>query len=113
MATKRNMSAVEPTPTLEELAGKTVLIGISQVSHDGRLISQQQHVGTFRSMDQVIHVTLRNGEDFTLPPDFSAFQRPKPDIYRLRSTGEEVRNPDFVVSWTVVAQAAKKESRKK
>ena len=108
------MNASEPAPTLEELVGKTVLIGITRVSHDGELIGQQQYVGTFVSMDLVIHVTLRNGEDFTLPPELSGFRRAKPGIYRLRSTGEEVKDPDFMASWTVVAPAPKKKrSRKK
>ena len=107
------MSASEPNPTLGELAGKTVLIGISKLSHDRQLLGQQQYVGTFHSMDRVIHVTLKNGEDFTLPPDLSVFQRAKPGIYRLRSTGEEVKNPDFLVSWTIVASVPKKGVRKK
>jgi hypothetical protein len=106
------MSASESKPTLEDLVGKTVLIGISKVSHDQQLISQRQYVGTFRSMDQVIHVTLKNGEDFTLPPDLEAFQPARPGTYRLRSTGEEVQNPDFVASWTVVAPDPNKESAK-
>jgi len=112
MRPQPNMSASESKPTLEDLVGKTVLIGISKVSHDQQLISQRQYVGTFRSMDQVIHVTLKNGEDFTLPPDLEAFQPARPGTYRLRSTGEEVQNPDFVASWTVVAPDPNKESAK-
>ena len=107
------MSPSELQPTLGELVGKRVLIGISRVSHDQQLIDQQQYVGTFRSMDQVIHITLKDGEDFTLPPDLTVFQRARPGTYRLRSTGEEVKNPDFLASWTVVAPPPKKRSRKK
>src|SRR5262249_2927182 len=107
------MSASESKPTLENLIGKTVLVGISEVSQDQQLISQQQYVGTFRSMDQVIHIALKDGQDLTLPPDLQAFQPARPGTYRLRSTGEEVKNPDFVASWTVVAPPPKKASDQK
>ena len=103
-----NMSELESKPLLEDLVGKTVLIGISEVSHDHQLIRQRQYVGTFRSMDHLVHITLKNGVDFTLPPDLAAFKPARPGTYRLRSTGEEVKNPDFVASWTVVAPDPKK-----
>ncbi len=95
----------DPIPNVETLIGKTVLIGITRLDHDGELIEQRQHVGTFASMDGMIHVTLAGGEEFTLPPDLSAFRKAQPGIYRLRSTGEEIENPDFVASWTVRASS--------
>jgi hypothetical protein len=107
------MNTADAAPTIKELAGKTVLIGITRLSHKEELIEQRQYVGQFTSMDQLIHIKLKSGEDFTLPPDLSAFQRAKPGIYRLRSTGGEVENPDFTASWTVHAPAPKEKSRNK
>jgi hypothetical protein len=91
------------TLTLEALLGKTILVGITRLNHKEELIEQQQLVGTFISMEQTICLRLRNGEDFTLPPDLSAFRKANPGIYRLRSTGEEIENPDFIAVWTVRA----------
>jgi hypothetical protein len=92
-----------PTPTLEALLGKTILVGITRLNHKEELIEQQQFVGTFMSMQKTICLRLRSGEDFTLPPDLSAFRKANPGIYRLRATGEEIENPDFTAVWTVRA----------
>lgn len=98
----------DEAPTLDDLIGKIVVIGITRVSHSDEPIEQRQYAGTFVSMEQTILVRLTNGEDFTLPPDLSAFRKAKPGIYRLRSTGEEIENPDFTASWTVRAPAPTK-----
>jgi hypothetical protein len=95
-------------PTLDELIGKTVLIGIERVDHRGTTLDHKQHVGTFISMDTVIHVKLQgSNEDFTLPPELASFQKAKPGIYTLKSSGIKVENPDFVSSWTVRAPKPK------
>jgi len=95
----------DPAPTIEELTGGTVLVGITRLNHKGELIEQMQYVGVVTSMDEVLHIKLRNGGDLTLPPELSAFTRAEPGIYRLRQTGEEVENPDFTASWTVYSPA--------
>ena len=95
---------METTPTLDELIGKTVLIGITRLGPAGEVIEQRQLVGTFESMDMVIHIALKNGEDFVLPPDLTAFQRAQPGTYRLRSTGEEIENPDYTSLWTATVR---------
>ncbi|MEY4483887.1 MAG: hypothetical protein RL693_1339 [Verrucomicrobiota bacterium] len=93
---------------IKNLIGKTVLIGISKLNHRDEVLEQQQYVGVIASIDDLIHIRLSNGVDFTLPPDLNAFQAAQPGVYRLRSTGEEVEDPDFTVSWTVRAPAPKK-----
>ena len=42
-----------------------------------------------------------DGEVLTLPPNPDAFTDAKPGIYRLRSTGEEVVDPDLTTVWTI------------
>lgn len=93
---------------INNLIGKTALIGISKLNHRDEVLQQQQYVGVITSIGDLIHVRLSTGVDFTLPPDLSAFQPAPPGVYRLRSTGEEVENPDFTVSWTVRFPAPKK-----
>lgn len=105
------MNTDDAAPTLKEVLGKTVIIGITKVNHDGKALSQEQHFGRIVRMDNAIHVELESGCDFTLPPDLSSFRRAKPGIYRLRSTGQQIENPDFTTTWTVHPPSPK--SRKK
>jgi len=63
-------------------------------------------------MDQVVHIRLKDtNEDFTLPPDLSAFQKAQPGEYRLRRTGEVIVNPDYLCVWIVQAPPADSESK--
>jgi hypothetical protein len=101
-------------PTLDEIIGKTVLIGIERVDHLGATINHQQHVGIFESMDKLVHIKLRDSnKDFTLPPELASFKKAKPGIYTLKSSGIKVENPDFVASWTVHAPKPKSKSPNK
>jgi hypothetical protein len=43
----------------------------------------------------------RAGEQHWLPPATSSLVPAEPGIYRLRSTGEEITDPDYVSTWTV------------
>jgi hypothetical protein len=92
---------------LEELLGKYILIGITHVDNLGNKMGQTECHGFFDSMDDAgIHIRLKDtNEDFTLPPDLSAFQKAQPGEYRLRTTGEVVINLDYVSVWTVEAPA--------
>ena len=88
---------------LRELLGKSVLVGITYVNDNDEVIDQVEFHGRVESLDDdSVHVKVAgSGEDFTLPPDPSAFERAAPGNYRLRSTGEVVVDPDFTSSWTV------------
>jgi hypothetical protein len=84
--------------------GKTVLIGLTYLDHNEKLIEQRQCVGTILtfSNEQGIRISLRDsGESFDLPPDPRGIRVAKPGTYRLRSTGQEVVNPDFLATWTI------------
>jgi hypothetical protein len=45
-------------------------------------------------------ITWRD-QALTLPTDLKAFRPAAPGEYRLRSTGEVVKNPDLLTSWTI------------
>jgi len=84
--------------------GKTVLIGLTYLDHNEELIEQRQCVGTILtfSNEQGIRIRLQgSNEMFDLPPDQRGIRMAKPGTYRLRSTGEEVVNPDFLATWTI------------
>ena len=85
------------------LVGKTVLIGYTRVDHDDELIERTEKVGRIVSVDPVegIKVDVGEAELFTLPPNPDDFHDARPGVYRLRSTGEEVKDPDLTTVWTI------------
>jgi hypothetical protein len=85
------------------LIGKHVIIGLTYYDHNETLLEQVQLHGDIVRFDEegaVINLS-GTGEEFTLPPDPSAFVEAAPGEYRLRSTGERVVNPDLTTSWTI------------
>lgn len=95
-----------------DFIGKTVLIGITYMTHDDVFISQDQFFGEIVSYHptQGIEFKLmgrREGETYRLPPDLKRLQWAEPGEYRLRATGEVVVDPDFTTSWTSVRSASK------
>jgi hypothetical protein len=86
------------------LVGKYVLVGISVQDRRGQFKRQKQFHGTVISADaksgiKVALKGLREGEEEWLPPATNVFEAADPGVYRLRSTDEEVTNPDFTASW--------------
>ena len=85
------------------LVGKTVLIGITRLDHDDGLIEKTEKVGRIVSVDpdEGIRVDVGEPELFTLPPNPENFRDARPGVYRLRSTGETVTDPDLTTVWTI------------
>lgn len=85
------------------LIGKYVLVGITRIETSGALIEKVECHGRIASVDgdAGIKVALSDGDELTLPPNPDAFRDAKPGIYRLRSTGEEVVDPDLTTVWTI------------
>lgn len=100
-----------PRPDFDEaraqaLLGKSVLIGLTYLDHDGWILEQRQLHGTIVSFHRTRGFGIRlagkrSGETYTLPPDTRAFEEANPGEYRLRSTGEIVVDPDFISTWTI------------
>src|SRR5262245_9052845 len=90
------------------LLGKYVLIGITRESADGTEIGTEERHGRIALVDPDlgIRVVCSDGEVLTLPPDPDSFRDAKPGVYRLRSTGEEVVDPDLTTVWTIREPAA-------
>lgn len=85
---------------VEELLGKTVLVGITDYDPAGNPVSQTQFFGRVEKVNgEGFWVRKQDGSDFWLPPDLSSTQPAPPGVYRLRSTGEVIENPDFLSVW--------------
>lgn len=88
----------------ESLLGKHVLVGITYVDQADHPTGTRQlhgHIVRIDPREGVVILVYGTSEEFALPPDFGAFQVASPGEYRLRSTGEVVRDPDFTCTWTL------------
>jgi hypothetical protein len=85
------------------LLGKYVLIGITRVDADGQTLEKTECHGRVALVDHDagIKIVLSDGEVLTLPPDVDAFRAARPGVYWLKSTGEEVIDPDLTTVWTI------------
>jgi len=89
------------------LLGKCVLVGMTIEDKRGNTKRHDQFYGLVAAAEADTGIQLqlqgsRQGEVKWLPPATHVFQPAVLGIYRLRSTGEEVVNPDFTATWIVV-----------
>jgi hypothetical protein len=89
------------------LVGKYVLVGISVLRHGSAEVDHQLQIhGTIISVERGKSIVVqcqgaRLGKVFKLPPDTAVFSPGSKQVYRLKSTGEEVDSPDAIVTWEV------------
>jgi hypothetical protein len=88
--------------------GKTVLLGLSIVRPNGDVIEYRQLHGIIERVHPSDGVLVRrpDGSECFLPPDLRGLEEAPPGTYRLRSTGEEIQDPDFLWTWTVTQPEA-------
>ena len=84
------------------LLGKHVLVGLTYVKYSGELIKQTQLHGIVEDVSSSgIIIRMADESTFWVPPDLRGIREAPPGVYRLRSTGEEVANPDLLAEWTL------------
>ena len=94
---------------LEELLGKTCVIGVSYFDRDGEPLKQSQYAGTVVKTDAEngISVQLRHADasveqpEFILPPNLAPWFKAPPGHYRHAPSGVDIENPDYLVTWNV------------
>lgn len=82
------------------MLGKVVLAGITTLSGDDQTLSQNQYFGTILRIGEdegVIILRSDTGEEMWLPPALEFYEAAEPGEYHLRSTGQVVINPDYIV----------------
>ncbi len=92
----------------QELVGCLVVVGLTYLYPDGSQGNQHQLFGyvveTNRDRGVRLHLEGANsGKTYWLPPDTSVFRRAPAGQYRLRSSGEVVKDPDYTCAWTIKA----------
>ena len=88
---------------VRQVLGKRVLVGITHLKRSGEVIEQRQLHGVIETIspEEGVVIRLPDGAAFRLSPDLRELQPAAPGMYRLRSTGEEIENPDYLWTWTV------------
>lgn len=94
---------------LEDLPGKTCVIGLSYFGLEGELLKQSQCAGTVSAVDGElgISVQLQHSDPavaqpvFMLPPNLACWFKAAPGRYRHADTGMDMLNPDYLVTWDI------------
>jgi hypothetical protein len=91
----------------EQLRGSYVLLGVTIERADGELKRHEQFHGVVTEVDAHRGITIalrgnRAGQTKSLPPAVEAFSPAPKGTYSLHSTGEEVVDPDFLATFTLV-----------
>jgi hypothetical protein len=91
---------------LTHLLGRRLLVGITVQNADGAVISRDQFCGQVLEVVDGVVVVDREGTPTVLPADEAAYEAAAPGTYRLADTGEEVVDPDYVTTWTLLERPA-------
>jgi hypothetical protein len=91
------------------IVGKVLLVGLTYLESDGKLINQEQFFGVVASADSREGILLslqgqRAGGQFNLPPDTRSIEVAPKGEYRLRGTGEVVTDPDYIAMFSISNQ---------
>jgi hypothetical protein len=88
---------------LATLVGQRLLVGITYLDGSGQVNAAEQFCGRVLEVGDGVVVVERpgDGEPAVLPADAAAYERAAAGSYTLKSTGEVVRNPDYVTTWHV------------
>ena len=103
----------------ETLVGKSILVGITYLDTSGNVERQVQHFGTVKlehapwsdtkgapPMPRATIVVEREGKELVrFPYVEKALTVAKKGVYKLRSTGEEIADPDILSTWSVRARS--------
>lgn len=86
-----------------QLIGAHVLVGITHYDLAGNVERVEQFHGRVVKAAPGEGVTIVDGggQERWLPPHRDSYEPADPGEYRLRSTGEVVRDPDYLSTWDV------------
>ena len=86
----------------KDYIGKLVLLGLTFENEPEGWTEQHQLHGRVRSFrGAFIELTQDNGDLFLLPFNPSGLLPADPGLYCERRTGVEIKDPDFLVCWTI------------
>ena len=94
---------------LKSLVGRHVLVGVDLCDERGSLVQRVQAHGVVKEIDPeagiVVGLSGGQGEIF-IPPVVASFHPVPPGVYRERSTGEVIPNPDYFTVWKATTEGS-------
>jgi hypothetical protein len=86
------------------LKGKVFLIGITFVDKEGELIEHYQTHGTVQELTDagIFRIRRSDGSIFQLPYDKDTITKMEDGEYREKTSGEIIKNPDYMMTWEIV-----------
>jgi hypothetical protein len=91
----------------ERVVGSIVVVEIQHYDAIGNFVRHDHVWGQVTSADPKNGIRLMvggrtfNGKLMVLPAQLGSFTKPARGVYRLKSTGEEVTDPNWFTTWTV------------
>ncbi len=96
--------------TLEELVGKTVLVGIAHTDKKGNILGRSQYFGKIIRANNTEGVIVKRhgiGDFEALPPFPEQYIPAKKGVYTLQSNGMKVKDPDYTCTWKLTSSPLK------
>ena len=85
------------------LKGKVVLVGLTFIDQEGKIIERYQTHGTIAKLtiDGFFKIIRDDNSVFRIPYLKETIKKAKEGKYREVSTGETIENPDLIMTWKV------------
>ena len=91
----------------KSLQQKLILIGLTFIDENGKLIEQYQTHGLIMELtdDGILKIERKDRAIFQMPYDKDAIKKAAKGEYREKLTGAIVKDPDFMMTWEIVVGA--------
>jgi hypothetical protein len=90
-----------------DFLNKMILVGITIERENGVKEYIQTHGVCYRIDGDYLFLRRTDNEEFCLGFSIEAFSIAKPGIYKEKSTGIEIENPDYFCKWTTKSTLSK------
>lgn len=94
------------TKGIEQIVGKTLLIGLTFVDHQGKVLERYETHGKIESISAGLMSIARDEGCFLLPNLAAGMPPAAPGVYTEKNTGAHVVNPDYLATLTVIMEGA-------
>lgn len=86
-----------------DLVGCTLLVGLTFVDHEDKMLRRRQIFGTVLSVDRHAGIVIRQAtdEEFVIAPMLDAIEAASPGIYQMADEDASVEDPHFTALLTV------------
>ena len=96
--------------SFDELIGKVLLVGLTHTDTNNNVLGHSEYFGIVLKASQTDGIVLKRygvGDIVSLPPMLENYEKAKPGIYTLKSSGLKIENPDYTCTWRVCSTVKK------